>query len=159
AVLFVACGSDPGSGEMPADGAAHDASHDSTSEAHDAGPSDASTPDASPDAGDAETWIDGCPPGMAGIENFFVDRWEAYVVELDDAGNEVTHSPYYVIYDGVVTRAKSAGGVVPQGYISQIQASDACANAGKRLCDASEFALACRGPDPANDYPYGGSVH
>ena len=85
-----------------------------------------------------------------------VDRWEAYVVELTDGG-ERAHSPYLVI-GGASVAARSAGGVIPQGYISQIEATQACANAGKRLCTASEFAAACRGPDPANFYPYGGQT-
>jgi formylglycine-generating enzyme required for sulfatase activity len=31
--------------------------------------------------------------------------------------------------------------------------------AGKRLCTAGEFALACRGDDPQAHYPYGGLAH
>jgi formylglycine-generating enzyme required for sulfatase activity len=44
--------------------------------------------------------------------------------------------------------------VVPQGYISGIQAAAACEAAGKRLCAADEWEVACRGPD-ATTYPYG----
>jgi sulfatase modifying factor 1 len=69
----------------------------------------------------------------------------------------VDHSPYDVV-DGLTVRAKSSAGVIPQGYISQVEASDACANAGKRLCSATEFALACRGSDAGNWYPYGGQT-
>jgi hypothetical protein len=100
----------------------------------------------------------GCPPEMVVIDNYCVDKWEAYVVELDQAGNEMPHSPFLVV-DGLTIRAKSAPGVIPQGYISQVQASAACASAGKRLCSATEFALACRGPDATNYYPYGGETH
>jgi hypothetical protein len=112
------------------------------------------------DAGDAG--IDaapGCLPGMIRIDALCVDQYEAYVVEIDSQGNESPHSPYDVIGDASV-RAKVAGGVVPQGYISQIQAESACENAGKRLCTATEFATFCRGgADSGAYYPYGGTTH
>ena len=101
-----------------------------------------------------------CPAEMVlipvGDGMICVDRWEGYVVELTDAG-EQAHSPFYVV-DGLTVRAKSAGGQFPQGYISQVQAAAACANAGKRLCSAAEFAVACRGTDSTNFYPYGGET-
>jgi sulfatase modifying factor 1 len=98
-----------------------------------------------------------CFPDQIRIERFCIDTYEAYVVELDGSGGELPHSPYAVI-DGPV-RAKVAANVVPQAYISQVQASDACVKAGKRLCTAAEFLRACRGPDPAAFYPYGGKQH
>jgi formylglycine-generating enzyme required for sulfatase activity len=88
---------------------------------------------------------------------FCVDRWEGYIVELDDAGAEHPHSPYDVV-DGLTVRAKTAPNVVPQGYISQVEATAACNLAGKRLCSADEFQLACEGPNPGNWYPYGGET-
>jgi formylglycine-generating enzyme required for sulfatase activity len=94
---------------------------------------------------------------MVRIGGSCVDRYEAHVVELDSQGREQPHSPYRTV-DGLSVRARSAPGVVPQGYISQVQAAQACARAGKRLCTAAEFALACRGDDPARVYPYGGQV-
>jgi hypothetical protein len=99
-----------------------------------------------------------CPTGMVHIKDYCIDRYEAYVVELDDAGRESPHSPYAPV-DGLTVRAKVAEGVVPQGYISQVQAQSACQNAGKRLCTAPEFSLACRGPDRNASYPYGGTRH
>jgi hypothetical protein len=100
-----------------------------------------------------------CPgAGMVLIGDYCIDRWEAFVVELDAAGAEHPHSPYDTV-DGLTVRAKTAAGVVPQGYISQVQATAACAHAGKRLCSAAEFQLACRGPDASNWYPYGGETH
>lgn len=99
-----------------------------------------------------------CPDGMAHIGAYCMDRFEAHVVELDEAGREQPHSPYLPV-DGLRVRAKVAKGVVPQGYISQVQAASACQNAGKRLCSASEFSLACRGPDRKASYPYGGTRH
>ena len=112
-------------------------------------------------ASDAEPAEPGCLPGMARIAAFCVDRYEAFVVEVTDAGAERPHSPYDVIGAAAV-RAKNARGSVPQGYISQVQATDACRAAGKRLCSASEFALACRGSQPGDAgvayYPYGGTM-
>ena len=100
--------------------------------------------------------VTACPAGMAHVGGYCIDRYEAYVVELDAAGNEAPHSPYTPV-DGLKVRAKVAEGVVPQGYISQVQARSACQNAGKRLCSASEFSLACRGPNHSASYPYGGT--
>lgn len=97
-----------------------------------------------------------CPPEMVAIGAFCIDRYEAYVVQLDAAGREHPHSPLVPV-DGLEVRAKVARGVVPQGYISQKQSANACANAGKRLCSADEFERACRGPDATNVYPYGGN--
>jgi sulfatase modifying factor 1 len=99
-----------------------------------------------------------CPDGMALVERTYcIDKWEAYVVELDANGAERPHSPFYVV-DGLNVRAKTAPNVTPQGYISQVQASKACKNAGKRLCARAEFELACKGPSTANWYPYGGQT-
>ena len=99
-----------------------------------------------------------CPAGMARVGHYCMDRYEAYVVELDESGRESEHSPYATV-DGLRIRAKVAEGVVPQGYISQVQAANACQNAGKRLCTAPEFSLACRGPNHSASYPYGGTRH
>jgi hypothetical protein len=104
-----------------------------------------------------------CPSGMvyiaadAGVAPYCMDTWEAYVVELDDAGVEHAHSPYDVV-DGLTVRAKTAPHVVPQGYISQVEATAACNLAGKRLCSEDEFHLGCQGPDSSNYYPYGGET-
>jgi formylglycine-generating enzyme required for sulfatase activity len=98
-----------------------------------------------------------CPSEMVRIGAFCVDRWEGTVVELDADGGARPHSPFDVIADAQVA-ARSAPGVMPQGYISQVEATDACARAGKRLCTAAEFSLACRGPDAGALYPYGGTV-
>ena len=89
------------------------------------------------------------------IEPFCIDRYEDYVVELDEAGRERPHSPYDVIGTQRV-RAKVAAGVVPQAYISQVQARAACVEAGKRLCTPAEYVRACRGPSKKDLYPYGG---
>jgi sulfatase modifying factor 1 len=97
-----------------------------------------------------------CLDGQVHIENFCIDRYEDTVVELDDRGVERPHSPYDTIGARRV-RARVAAGVVPQAYISQVQARAACSEAGKRLCKPAEFLRACRGPDKAVFYPYGGT--
>jgi hypothetical protein len=103
-----------------------------------------------------------CPSEMvhvtdrdAGLD-FCVDPYEGYVVEITDGG-EQPHSPFDVI-GGAAVRAKTAAGVYPQGYISQVQATAACQAAGKRLCNKAEFGESCRGIDPKNWYPYGGTT-
>jgi formylglycine-generating enzyme required for sulfatase activity len=96
-----------------------------------------------------------CSPEQVRIESFCIDRYEDYVVELDDNGRERPHSPYEVVGTQRI-RAKVAEGVVPQAYISQVQARAACVEAGKRLCKPQEYMRACRGPNKQDAYPYGG---
>ena len=93
------------------------------------------------------TLVDG--PGTSCI-----DRWEAHV-EVELGPGWTPHSPYDDL-DGETNpyRAVSAGGVVPQGYISGAQAAIACATAGKRLCTPTEYRTACRGPSNLV-WPYG----
>ena len=105
---------------------------------------------------DAVVTDGGCPAEMQRIGSFCIDRYEAYVVEIRDGG-ERPHSPFLPV-DGIAVRARSAYGIIPQGYISQVQAAQACAAAGKRLCSAEEFLRACRGPSSGALYPYGGAT-
>jgi formylglycine-generating enzyme len=120
--------------------------------------SEAGRGDIHADIAGGATPVAACPTGMVRVEHYCMDRYEAYVVELDEDGQEFRHSPYVPV-DGLRIRAKVLGGVVPQGYISQVQAASACQNAGKRLCTAPEFSLACRGQDQHASYPYGGVLH
>jgi hypothetical protein len=94
--------------------------------------------------------LDGCPNGMVRVDTFCIDRWEAALVRYPDGG-PVT--PYFNPGAEEVI-AVSAPGLVPQGYIDEIQAGDACTNAGKRLCTDTEWLRACEGPD-GTTYPYG----
>jgi sulfatase modifying factor 1 len=94
-----------------------------------------------------------CPGGMAYINGFCIDRFEASLVEILPSGEERPHSPY-LNPGSTPVRAVSARGVVPQGYISQVQATQACARAGKRLCGEAEWFRACRGPRQRN-FGYG----
>jgi Sulfatase-modifying factor enzyme 1 len=105
----------------------------------------------------------GCPADMAKVDvssferdgrgmrtsdfGFCVDRWEASLVEIAPDGTERVHSPYMPVGDARV-RAVSRPGVYPQGYISAVEASRACAAAEKRLCQPMEWRKACVGPDP-----------
>ncbi|MEQ1502758.1 MAG: SUMF1/EgtB/PvdO family nonheme iron enzyme [Myxococcota bacterium] len=84
-----------------------------------------------------------CPVGMAWIDPFCIDRWEAHLVGA---------SPYEV--PGLGAIAASDPGEVPQGYTSAVVAADACAGAGKRLCTHPEWLRACGGPT-GTVYPYG----
>lgn len=93
---------------------------------------------------DTDPEVGACPTGMASIDDFCIDRWEAH---LED------HSPYTVPRSGV---ARTAAGVVPQGYISGDVAEAACEAAGKRLCTSPEWLRACGGP-ASTTYPYGPS--
>ncbi|MCC6526221.1 MAG: SUMF1/EgtB/PvdO family nonheme iron enzyme [Polyangiaceae bacterium] len=91
-----------------------------------------------------------------------VDRWEASLVVVAPDGAETAWSPYQspppervsVGPKGARLRAVSRAGVVPQGYLSGAQAAEACAAAGKRLCQPEEWERACRGPNDTT-FPYG----
>jgi len=92
----------------------------------------------------------GCPDGMVAVTTFCVDRYEATLVVA--ATGEA-----WCPFDNPGTtpmRAVSVAGAVPQAYIDQIQAGDACTNAGKRLCTDTEWLRACQGPGDTT-YPYG----
>lgn len=98
----------------------------------------------------------GCPPGMAAIPSesggFCIDRYEAGVVEVVGKKTK-THSPFAPVTNKKV-KAVSKKGVVPQGYISAVEAKAACEEAGKRLCTPDEWLKACQGKNPTK-YPYG----
>ncbi len=90
-----------------------------------------------------------CPAGMVSIGTFCIDRYEAFLEELDGGA----WCPF--VNPGTRRlRARSAIGAVPQGFINQVQASAACAESGKRLCTDAEWLRACRGPTNST-YPYG----
>ncbi len=103
---------------------------------------------------DEESWDDDCPAGMVSVAGFCIDRFEASLVELDGGGNELgSWSPFHNPGSARV-RAVSVRGAIPQGYISGDQAADACAEAGKRLCEDDEWLRACQGSQ-GTTYPYG----
>jgi formylglycine-generating enzyme required for sulfatase activity len=86
--------------------------------------------------------------------SFCVDRFEAHVERLDDAGNPAGVHPPNEPVVGKRVRARSARGVVPQAYVSRGDAAAACESAGKRLCTSDEWRSACKGP-LGTRYPYG----
>jgi sulfatase modifying factor 1 len=89
---------------------------------------------------------DGCPANMASIGGrFCIDRYEAALVEILSNGEERPYDSFLPV-EGHVVRAVSERGVVPHGYVSEVQAKDACARSGKRLCKAAEWRKACMGP-------------
>ena len=103
-----------------------------------------------------------CPADMALVEvpgaqpsqrRFCVDRYEASLVEVGADGTEKAF-PHYLPVDGHDVRAVSRPGTFPQGYISEVQAQDACAASNKRLCNMDEWKTACMGPAHTT-FPYG----
>ena len=96
-----------------------------------------------------------CRPGMVSIEGrFCIDRFEASLVEVLPNGEERPSSPFASPAATSRFRAVSEANVYPQGYISAVEASLACAGSGKRLCKADEWQQACRGPENKR-YGYG----
>jgi formylglycine-generating enzyme required for sulfatase activity len=95
-----------------------------------------------------------CKPTMMDIEGrFCIDQYEAELLEVRPTGL-VPWSPYYVPLASATYRAVNGRGKIPQGYISGAQAQAACVNAGKRLCNSSEWLQACQGPTNMT-FPYG----
>lgn len=94
-----------------------------------------------------------CPKHMALVGKTCVDKFEGSLVERTADGREVPFSPYQAP-NGHDVRAVSRPGVVPQAHISMIEARRACKASGKRLCKASEWKSACKGPEKTR-YPYG----
>ena len=96
-----------------------------------------------------------CPTDMASVlSRFCVDRYEGILVEKNTDGTEKTWSPYTVPEAGKVYVARSVKDVVPQGYVSAKTAETACHAAGKRLCQAAEWRVACAGSE-GTAFPYG----
>jgi Sulfatase-modifying factor enzyme 1 len=89
-----------------------------------------------------------CPEDMVNIDDrLCVDRYEGSLVEVTPDGDERPWSPYEMPLETKSYRAVSVANVFPQGYISGIEAQQACLLAGKRLCNPVEWKKACRGPD------------
>jgi formylglycine-generating enzyme required for sulfatase activity len=80
---------------------------------------------------------------MVQVGRFCIDRYEAHLRAADAEGEVHPHHRRPV--EGVSYLAVSEGAVMPQGYISRVEAKAACEQAGKRLCARGEWMLACRG--------------
>ena len=88
-----------------------------------------------------------CPPDMASIDDrYCIDRFEGTLIEILPNGDERTFDQGQAV-EGHTVRATNAKGNHPQGYISAVQAEQACKRSGKRLCSPSEWKKACKGPD------------
>lgn len=89
-----------------------------------------------------------CPPEMAEVPTadgaVCVDLWEASRADATETGVGVDSE----------SAPKSQPLVLPWGAIPWADAKAACAAAGKRLCEITELAAACGGPDELT-YPYG----
>ena len=95
-----------------------------------------------------------CPEGMVKLGRYCIDRWEAHLAVRNALG-ETVPLPFFARppEDGAY-EARTAEGAFPQGYISRVEATRACKNAGKRLCSMREWQRACAGK-LGTDYPYG----
>ena len=101
-----------------------------------------------------------CPADMVLVDvaspaprRFCVDAYEASLVEVLADGTEKPF-PHYLPVDGHDVRSVSKAHAFPQGYISEVQAQDACGASGKRLCNHEEWKTACMGPAHTT-FPYG----
>jgi formylglycine-generating enzyme required for sulfatase activity len=95
---------------------------------------------------------------MARDDRTCIDRWEAHLVCRATGGGEVRHPHDLRPEEGRVYEARSAPGVMPQAYVSKVEAEAACLAAGKRLCTRREWQHACRfraGEKAPSAYPYG----
>ena len=92
-----------------------------------------------------------CPPEMAQVDNFCIDRWEVHLVYEDGRVHPREEKPPKSMKG---LKAVSASGFYPQGYMSQNMAKKACRAAGKYLCTLDEWKKTCRGPYDT-DFPYG----
>lgn len=97
-----------------------------------------------------------CSAEMVLVGGACIDRFEAHLLEKQADGALASFPPYQRPVKGVKYIAASSSGTKPQGYISQVEAADACENAGKRLCSLKEWHRACTGPE-RRTYPYGAS--
>ena len=96
-----------------------------------------------------------CPAGMVLFPPATcVDAFEAGLDEIDAAGAVTgAHSPFAPV-GAIRVRAVSERGRLPQAYVDQHEAAEACEAAGKRLCTDREWMAACKGT-PVTRYPYG----
>jgi formylglycine-generating enzyme required for sulfatase activity len=119
----------------PRDAGSEDAGDAGSEDAGDAGSEDGGTRD-----GGAP---EGCPPETVAIGNYCVDRYEAHLVTTEGGVKPWPHSERPP--EGQRYEARSEAGYYPQAYISRVEATRACQNAGKRLCSRAEWQRACEG--------------
>lgn len=90
---------------------------------------------------------------MVLVERSCVDRYEAHLLERQADGSLNVY-PAHQRPAGKRFVAASSAGTKPQAFISQLEAANACENAGKRLCKLTEWYRACTG-SAKTTYPYG----
>src|SRR3989344_4263503 len=92
-----------------------------------------------------------CLPGMVQVGDFCIDQYESMLI---DKNTGAAWSPYCNPGKDISRlRTVSIAGVIPQGAISQLQAKQACENAGKQLCSDEQWLAACQGSQKRL-YPY-----
>jgi len=96
-----------------------------------------------------ESNLEPCPPEMAAVDRFCIDRYEAHLLVEGEL-----HPHNYRPPDGGNFEATSSSGTYPQAYISRTEAEAACRRSMKRLCTLKEWLAACRGPSQSI-FPYG----
>jgi formylglycine-generating enzyme required for sulfatase activity len=142
----------PLAGSTP-DARSEDAGREDAGDAGDAGREDAGdagredagdggSEDGGADAGDGGAPV-GCPPETVAIGKYCVDRYEAHLVTTEGGTKPWPH--YERPPEGQRYEARSEANVYPQAYISRVEATRACENAGKRLCSRAEWQRACEG--------------
>jgi formylglycine-generating enzyme len=105
---------------------------------------DATADDDDSSGDDDDTVVPTCPAGMANIDGLFcMDVFEA-------SRPDATASSY----GSDTSMAISQVAVLPWPVTSNAEADQACQGAGKRLCAADEWTVACMGP-AVTAYPYG----
>jgi formylglycine-generating enzyme required for sulfatase activity len=92
---------------------------------------------------------------MALVQRFCIDLFEAELVAPGPDGALVTLPHNHRPPPGARIEARALPDVMPQAYVSRVEAAAACANAGKRLCSMGEWRRACEGPRGWH-WPYGG---
>ena len=149
---IVDAGDEPDAGSEDAgeaDAGSEDAGDEPDAGFEDAGETDAGSEDAGDesDAGFEDTGTpDGgrCPPEMAVVGGFCIDRWEASREDATESSAGVSEIP------------TSRPGARPwfSSSLDTATAREACARAGKRLCRSDEWFNTCGGPAGAV-YSYG----
>jgi formylglycine-generating enzyme required for sulfatase activity len=82
--------------------------------------------------------------------------FEAFIGTTPRAAPELPKPPGWELLEPFEPKAESRPSVVPNGYVSGLNARVACENAGKRLCTRTEWVTACRG-ERNRPFPYGES--
>jgi formylglycine-generating enzyme required for sulfatase activity len=82
---------------------------------------------------------------MVKIWKTCVDAYEAHLVVTREDGRVEPWPHFQRPPADLRYEARSEAGRYPQGYISRVEATKACKNAGKRLCSLGEWRRACQG--------------